>query len=376
MKKKNIGLLLFFCLILTLTGCNRNKTVETTEEKEIAFDYAKLVRMWECDGFKRLEIRNPWDTASLLQRYLFVDKTKDLPANLPDGQVVRIPLEKSAVFTTVHCSLVEELGAINSISGICDLEYITNPVILERTKNGSITDLGSSMSADIEKLITISPDAILLSPFNNSGGHGGLDRLAIPIIECADYMESDPLGRAEWIRIYGMLFGKESVADSIFAQVEQQYKQIEDKAKQETGTSPSLLYGLNNGGSWYIAGGKSYMAKMFASAGANYIFSETTHSGSEAFAFETVYDKGYDADVWLFLYGGAADKTYKDLDRFSNFKSYKNRRVFACNTEKLPYYDVIPFHPERLLKDIYLIVHSGKNENLIENLQYYSKLAE
>ena len=213
-------------MILTLTGCNRNKTVETTEEKEIAFDYAKLVRMWECDGFKRLEIRNPWNTASLLQRYLFVDKTKDLPANLPDGQVVRIPLEKSAVFTTVHCSLVEELGAINSISGICDLEYITNPVILERTKNGSITDLGSSMSADIEKLITISPDAILLSPFNNSGGHGGLDRLAIPIFECADYMESDPLGRAEWIRIYGMLYGKETVAESIFAKVVETYTQV------------------------------------------------------------------------------------------------------------------------------------------------------
>ncbi|MBP5704309.1 MAG: ABC transporter substrate-binding protein, partial [Paludibacteraceae bacterium] len=86
--------------------------------------------------------------------------------------------------------------------------------------------------------------------------------------------------------------------------------------------------------------------------------------------------KGYDADVWLFLYGGTADKTYKDLDRFSCFKSYKNRRVFACNTEKLPYYDVIPFHPERLLNDIYLIVHSEKNEDLIEKLQYYSKLAE
>lgn len=376
MMKNNVGFLFFFSLILLLTGCRQNNLSRNHDEKEITFDYAKLVRMWECDGFKKLEIRNPWDTASLLQTYLLVDKTKEIPSDRPNGVVVRIPLEKSAVFTTVHCSLVDELGAINSISGICDLEYITNPVILERTKNGSITDLGSSMSADIEKLITVSPDAILLSPFNNSGGHGGLDRLAIPIFECADYMESDPLGRAEWIRIYGMLFGKESVADSIFAQVERQYNQIEEMSKQESGTSPSLLYGLNNGGSWYIAGGKSYMAKMFASAGAKYIFSETTHAGSEAFAFETVFDKGYDADVWLFLYGGTADKTYKDLDRFSSFKSYKNRRVFACNTEKLPYYDVIPFHPERLLNDIYLIVHSEKNEDLIEKLQYYSKLAE
>ena len=374
--KKNTGFLILVSLILLLAGCHRNKISETHEGKEIRFDYAKLIRVWECDGFKKMEIRNPWDTTCLLQTYLLVDKTKDIPANCPDGVVVRVPLEKSAVFTTVHCSLIEELGAVNSISGICELEYITNPNIISLTQSGEIVDFGSSMSPDIEKIITVSPDAILLSPFNNSGGHGGLDKLGIPIVECADYMESDPLGRAEWIKLYGMLFGKESEADSIFSKVTETYTQIEKEAQQETGSHPSLLYGLDNGGSWFIPGGKSYMAKMFASAGANYIFGETTHSGAEPFAFETVYDKGCNADIWLILGTEVADKTYKDLQRFSNFKSYKEKRVYACNTTKTSFFDEIPFHPERLLKDLYVIFHSEKYDDVNEYLHYYRKLAE
>ena len=374
--KKNTGFLILVSLILLLAGCHRNKISETHEGKEIRFDYAKLIRVWECDGFKKMEIRNPWDTTCLLQTYLLVDKTKEIPANCPGGVVVRVPLEKSAVFTTVHCSLIEELGAVNSISGICELEYITNPNIISLTQSGKIVDFGSSMSPDIEKIITVSPDAILLSPFNNSGGHGGLDKLGIPIVECADYMESDPLGRAEWIKLYGMLFGKESEADSIFSKVTETYTQIEKEAQQETGLHPSLLYGLDNGGSWFIPGGKSYMAKMFASAGANYIFGETTHSGAEPFAFETVYDKGCNADIWLILGTEVADKTYKDLQRFSNFKSYKEKRVYACNTTKTSFFDEIPFHPERLLKDLYVIFHSEKYGDVNEYLHYYRKLAE
>ncbi len=365
---------IFFSLIILLTSCQQNKPVESQDGKEIPFAYAQLVKVWECDGFKKLEIINPWDSASLLQTYLLVDKTKELPSNLPDGVVIRTPLEKSAVFTTVHCSAIEELGAVNSIAGVTDLEYVSNPTVAELTKNGKIADLGSGMSPDVEKIITVSPDAILLSPFKNSGGHGELDKLGTPIFECADYMEHEPLGRAEWIRVYGMFYGKESIADSIFNNVALIYKQIEIESRQEnkTGHAPSLLYGIDNAGTWYVAGGKSYMAKMFASAGANYIFGETTHAGSEAFAFETVFDKGYDADVWLFLYNESADKTYKDLKRFEKFKSVKNRNVFACNTAKSHYYDEIPFHPERLLKDLSVIF----NPNCEGKLVYYRYLEE
>ena len=64
------------------------------------------------------------------------------------------------------------------------------------------------MSPDIEKVIDMHPDGILLSPYENSGGYGRIEKLNVPILECADYMETSALGRAEWVRFYGLLFGK------------------------------------------------------------------------------------------------------------------------------------------------------------------------
>ncbi len=363
---------LFISFLLLLASCQSGSNRKSTEGTEVKFQYARLVKMTEYEGFQTVEVKNPWDTTRILHSYLLVDKTKPIPAGLPDGTVIRTPLEKSAVFTTVHSSLFEELGVVNAIAGVCDMEYIIDATVVGLCKSGKIVDLGSSMGPDIEKMIDLSPDAIFLSPFKNSGGHGELDKLGAPIFECADYMENHPLGRAEWVRVYGRLFGEETKADSIFAQVMATYNQIENQSKQDTSVKPSLLYGLDNGGTWYVPGGNSYMAKMFASAGANYIFRDNNHVGSEPLAFETVFDKGFDADVWLFLYNEENDKTYKDLEKFSDFKSVKDRHVFACNTGKIRYYEEIPFHPERLLKDLHVIFHSGN----VENLHYYSKLAE
>ena len=70
------------------------------------------------------------------------------------------------------------------------------------------------MKPDIERIIDLRADAILLSPFENSGGYGRLEQIGVPIIECADYMETSALGRAEWMKFYGLLYGKEHEADS------------------------------------------------------------------------------------------------------------------------------------------------------------------
>ena len=135
---------------------------------------------------------------------------------------VRTPVERSAVFIAPHCQLMYELGCQQAIRGVCDLDYINIPDVRKRaalsgntaagkTSSGnvsaenaaagnSIVDCGSSMAPDIERIIALKPEAILLSPFENSGGYGKLDKLHIPIIEAADYMESSPLGRAEWMK--------------------------------------------------------------------------------------------------------------------------------------------------------------------------------
>lgn len=261
---------------------------------------------------------------------------KSLPADLPEGTLVRTPLSKAVVYSSVHCGLLNQIGALKSIGGVCDLKYIKLQEVQDGCRTGSITDVGNGMNPDIEKIIDLHPDAIMLSPFENSGGYGRVEKLNIPIIECADYMETSALGRAEWMRFYGLLFGEAQKADSLFAEVEKNYNELKALVAPLS-SAPSVISELKNGSAWYVPGGKSTSARIYADAGANYVFANDEHSGSVPLAFETVFDKGQNADFWLIKYNQAIDKTYKELEQdyapYTGFRAFKERNIYGCNTE-------------------------------------------
>ena len=205
-------------IVLLLSACGGgSKTSSAFEGEILPLKYAENLTLIQGEGYTEARLRNPWDTTSILRTYILVDKDKEVPDHLPEGTLVRTPLSKALVYTATHCNLIHELGAVKSIGGICEIQYIKVPEIVEGCKNGTIVNAGEGTNPDIEKIIDLHPDALLLSPYENSGGHGQVEKLKIPIIECADYMETSALGSAEWIRFYGMLFGCEAKAESIFA---------------------------------------------------------------------------------------------------------------------------------------------------------------
>lgn len=362
--------------------------------------YAENLSIIDYAGYSLVRLRNPWDTAKLLHTYVLADKALPLPDGLPAGAtVVRTPLDRALVYSAVHCSLLKELGALGNISGVCDLKYIRMPEIAEGHRNGTIADAGSSMDPDIERIIDLHPDAILLSPFENSGGYGRVEKLNIPLIECADYMETSPLGRAEWMRFYGRLFGKQQQADSLFASVEQSYIALREAAatlreppvspgkanvspQKPTATPqpapPTVMCDLKTSSTWYTPGGNSTIAKLYADACADYIFREDTHSGSLAYSFEAIFERGQQADFWLIRYNQPTDKTYSELKEefapYAGFRAFKERNIYGCNTGRVAFYEETPFHPDWFLKDLIKIFHSSMLEGY--ELKYYSKLAE
>ena len=368
-----------FISVLLLSACGgggKTSSVFSTEQ-EIPLRYAENLTLAEAENYTVARLRNPWDTAKTLHTYLLVDKEKPLPPHMPEGTVVRTPLNRAVVYSSVHCSLLQQIGALGSISGVCDLKYIKLPEIQAGCQNGSIADVGNGMNPDIEKIIDLHPDAILLSPFENSGGYGRVEKLDIPIIECADYMETSALGRAEWMRFYGLLFGRTQEADSLFAEVERNYNALKALAASVS-DKPGVISELKNGSAWYVPGGKSTSAQVYADAGAEYVFADNEHSGSVPLAFETVFDKGQHADFWLIKYNQATDKTYNELKRdyapYAGFRAFKERTIYGCNTGKVPFYEDSPFHPDRLLKDLIKIFHPDLLEGY--ELKYFTKLAE
>ena len=364
-------------LVLLLSACGGGSRTSSHIDgaDTIHFEYASNIKVLKNKDFTQVELRNPWDTLKTLQTYILVNKNKPVTNNLPKGTVIKTPLRRSVVYSSVHCALLDELDAIESISGVCDLEYINHNRIKELCDNGHIADCGSSMNPDIEKIIDLNADAVLLSPFENSGGYGRIESIGIPIIECADYMETSPLGRAEWIKFYGMLMGKEKEADSLFNKIEEQYQTLKAKT-QNVEYRPTVISELKYSSAWYVPGGQSTMARLINDAGANYIFSYTKGSGSIPLSFETVLDKGQKADFWLIKYNQNTDKTYSELENdyspYKNFDAWKNKRIFGCNTSYVNYYEETPFHPESLLRDLIIVFHPELMNN--EATKYFTPI--
>lgn len=364
-------------LLLSACGGKSSTASGSTQGDTIPLHYSSNLSLIDYEDYIVAQLRNPWDTAKILHTYVLVDKDQPLPQELPQGTLVRTPLSKAVICSSVHCSLLKDFGALNSIGSVCDLKYIKLAEIEEGCRNGTIADVGDGMNPNIEKIIDLHPDAILLSPFENSGGYGRVEKLNVPIIECADYMETSSLGRAEWMRFYGLLFGKKTEADAMFAAVERNYKDLQELVKPIS-FAPSVMCDLKTSSTWYTPGGNSTIAKLYSDAGANYIFREDTHSGSLPYPFEVIFEKGQQTDFWLIRYNQPVDKTYGELEKefapYAGFRPFKERNIYGCNTNRVPFYEETPFHPDWLLKDLIKIFHPSLLEGY--ELRYYNKLAE
>ena len=167
--KKVTLLFLMLTLVLFLSACSgKDKTVSVFISGDtIPLRYADNLTLVSYPDYTIATLRNPWDTLKTLHTYILVPASQPLPAHMPEGTIVRTPLRKSVIYSSVHCSLMDKLGAAGSIGGVCDLKYIKLPVIQDGYRNGTVTDCGDGMNPDMEKIIDLHPDAILLSPLPN-----------------------------------------------------------------------------------------------------------------------------------------------------------------------------------------------------------------
>lgn len=373
---KNIFFFLI-SIILVLAGCNgkqpaRQNNSPTSAEYKIY--YAKGFTVNKYADYTLVSVKNPWDTARILQSYILVDKDKELPSNLPEGTVVRTPLSEVAAYSTIHCSSLNELDAVNIIKGVCEPQYISLEAIQNGLKGERIVDLGMSSSPDIEKVIMLSPEAIFVTPISGQA-YGNIEKTKIPMIETTDYTESDPLGRAEWIRFYSLFIGKEQLADSLFAITEKNYNDIKNSVAK-VAKRPSVFTDMRYQNSWNMPGGKSYAANMLADAGANYLWSDNESTTFLPLSFESVLDKAGDADIWLIKYFAPSDMTYESLKReykpYSYFKAFKQQNVYGCNASNTTFFEDLPIHPDYILKDMAHAFHPELFEGY--EPRYYKKL--
>ena len=346
------------CLILLFAVSCNNADARQIDGEKVNMRHSSLLQITDCNGYTVVDVKNPWGKG-LLNRYLLVPSDSMPPENLPSGIVVRTPIERAILFSGVHALLFEELDALSAVSGVCDSRYLYSPGVKKTLSEGRVLDCGSSLNVNSEVVAQLNPDAILVLPYEN-GGYGKLERFSFPLVECADYMESSPLGCAEWIRFYARLLGCAQKGDSIFDAVCDEYDAL-CRTVENVNARPKLMCELKSSSAWYVPGGKSTMGQMYSDAGADYLFADYDVNGSVPLSVEVVLDKAADADMWLLKYNSSIDKSYSELlaeyDGYIHFKPFRERNIYACNTHKKNVFEESAFHPERLLKDLIALFH-------------------
>lgn len=362
------NVLLAFSLIAIVAACDGKNAADNEAVNDNIFNEAVFIKgVPRGDDVMEVTVVNPWDTSAVLAEYLLVNPGTQAPGG--GAATLQLPLKRLVVYSAVHAALLAELGHADAIVGVADGDYIKTPAIVERIKDGRIADIGSSMEPSLERLISLKPDAVLISPFQNAG-HGVVDKAGVPVVECADYMELTPLGRAEWSKFYAMLV--EGIAPSnsrVFDQSRLRYNRLVEKAAAYD-DKPKVITELQNKGTWLMPGGCSYAGRMLLDAGATYPFAGNKSPGSIPMNYEKAFMASQDADFWL-LKSFGEDPTLEDIARNHPLNkriwAYNNKGIYNANTARVNLYEETPFHPERLLADYVAIFHQTG-----DTLRYFS----
>lgn len=235
-------------------------------------------------------------------------------------------------------------------------------------------DFSYQMKPDAEKVAASGADILMLSMYDDLDTTK-YSRLGIKIVKCRDFMETSPLNRAIWMKIYGRLWGVGDRADSLYNIVEKQYNSKCLSTKNVT-KKPSVFFDLMYGNIWYQPAEESSLGKMITDAGGVIPFNIKQKGGSLALSKEQVLNAAKDADFWIIRYNGVAKLTLerlKDINPiYSQFKAFRTGNVWACNTDNVLYFDETPFRPDYQLEDIIGILHPDIANKT--QMRYFTKL--
>ena len=378
----------YFCLlfiILSESGCrNRshdaNSILPEKKGEEINIVYAKGFRIVEFPGYTMLNVQNPWQGAKDISfAYYLVNNDDDIPEELKGKTVIRTPVKRIVCLSTTHIALLEFVDEISSLVGMSSPQFVTNQEVKKALNNGEIIDVGYEKKLDFEKIVHLDPDLVLAYGINSevTGYMKKLNELGITVVLNGEYLEKEPLAKAEWVKFIAAFYNKESVAFQKFDKMAQQYNSLKDIVSEES-VRPLILSGLPWKGVWYVPGGASFAAQFIKDAGGLYLWDEDKSTVALPLDLETVYEKALKADYWI--NPGAAsnikdilrvDKRLGGFDVMQTGMIYNNNAVVNQNGGN-DYWESGVTNPHLILKDLVKIFHPELLPD--HNFVYYNKL--
>ena len=351
----------FFCFLsIHLTSCNsKQKKLDSKDLVEIksSVKYAKGFDIVQDDKGKKLVIYSPYPGAEtpLIFEIGYEGESQD-------NKIV-VPLKKVIATSTTHIPMMELLGVSDRLVGFPNTQYICSENVMNRVDKGLVTDVGNGQEFNMEIIFALGADAVI----GNSMGAGDkkyevIKRRGIPVIFNGEWLEESPLGRAEWIKFFGVLFDKERQADSLFSDIEARYLEVKDMA-HKADSKPRIFSGNLFKDQWHLPAGESFKAKLYDDANMEYIWGDSEGQASLVLSFESVFEKAKDADLWIGAGYHTSYSSLRDAHRhYENFDSFANKRIYTFSKRNngkggVLYFELAPVRPDIVLKDLVKTAH-------------------
>ena len=370
---KNIFLSLF--LILSLSGC-KNKTTQPVDNQN---DFATHFAIKNFDNYKILQVTEAWNNGNDY-KYILAKNKKQIPDSLQKYTFIKIPVQRIVVTSTTHLPALELLNEADKLVGFPNTRYISSKTFINRLKSGKIQEIGNGASLNTEKTLLLKPDVIVaFSSGKDQKRYEFFEKHNIPVLFNADWMEKNPLGRSEWIKVFGVLFDKTKQAQKFYDETKSNYLKIKGLIKQKT-NKPLVFQGGIFGDKWFVPGGKSYAVQLIKDAGGEYLWNDNDSQGSIKLNFENVLIKLPKADIWLNPGSIISRNTLATaIPQIKDLKVYKNQKIYTYNLKKgsnggITYFETSTIHPDWVLADLYHIFYPDKTPNY--HFHYYSVLLD
>lgn len=360
--------LFFKTLFLTcflLVSCKKNSETKTqiAINSENQIKHATGLAIYKHEGYSIVKVLNPWPKAEKPFTYILKNENGIVPDSLRNYTTINVPVKKLVVTSTTIIPFLEMLKSEDKLIGFPHTDYISSPKTRTLINNDQVRDVGQNESLNIELLFDMQPDAIVTFGVDNTNKMvDKLTKNGLKVLFQGDWMEQSPLGKAEWIKFYATLLGKEKEGTDIFNDIEKNYTDALTLVK-DTKASQTVLYGSMYKDQWFVARGNSWIAQFLNDAKANYLWKDLPGMGSEPLSFESVFDKAEHADIWI-TNGSimTLSQLLEENHHYQKFDAYQKSEVYTFESQKgetggTVYYETAPSRPDLVLKDYIKIFH-------------------
>lgn len=344
------------------TGPAEASGIDYFSDKSV-IQYAEGFSVEYHRNYKLVTVHNPWPQASMSLKYLLVQRGTSRPTGYRDSVVIEIPVERVVTLSTTYLAYMDMLDVTDHIIGHDDFKYVCTPSVREMIDKGRIREVGEGSRANVELVIEMEPDLIMtFHTGNEQDAYPKLIEAGLPVIINAEYLEKQPLAMAEWIKFIALFFNKEGEAEELFSDIAYQYNQLGGQVAS-LGRRPTVLLGAPFQGTWWMAGGSSYSARLLEHAGAEYLWKDNDDTGAIPLDIESVFARAADADFWLNTgtWETRDDALEHDL-RFTEFRAYREGNMYNNNrrTNGLggnDFWESGRANPHKVLADLVAIFH-------------------